>query len=145
LIIHRLQQSYFIFDMADRTTILRSFNSHFFEFLDDVILIVPNSTDLAVAKTSFDTIKRANPTSIIKAWHTYVYVPYESVIDSGNISFFIEKDYKSDLAYLANSNEIMNTIDKIREPIRNMSEVNQAHSLKYIQNLSKLSKLYVVG
>jgi len=131
--------------MADRTTILRSFNTHFFDFLNDIILIVPDSTDLAVAKTSFDTIKRANPTAIIKAWNTYVYTPYADVIDSGNISFFFEKDYKSDLVNLANSNEIVKIIDKIREPIRNMSDVNQAHSQKYIQNLSKLSQLYVVG
>ena len=72
----------------------------------------------------------------------YVYQPYKEIIDSGNIQYFLEKDYKSDISVLANSSEIMNGIDKIRAPIKSMSEVNQQHSMKYIQNLSKLSTLY---
>jgi hypothetical protein len=129
--------------MADKSTILRAFNTHFFEFLDDIIRIIPDNRDISVAKTSFETIKRANPTIILKVWHQFVYSPYKDVIEEGNISFFFEKDYGSDLANLNNAGEIMKTIDKIRQPIKEMSDENKAHSTKYIQNLSKLSMTYM--
>ena len=128
--------------MADKSTLLRTFNAHFFEFLDDVVRIVPDPADIEVAKTAFMTIKRANPTAIIKVWFSHVYAPYSAVIDGGNLAFFIEKDYNAALGGLSNSNDIMKIVDKLRDPIRNMSAENQAHSLKYIQNLSKLSMLY---
>ena len=128
--------------MTDKSTLMRAFNKHFFDFLDDIITIFPENKDIVIAKTSFDTIKRANPSAILKAWFTYVYSPYKDVIDNGNITFFFEKDYGGDLANLSNSNDIMKMIDKIREPIRSMSDLNKEHSMKYIQNLSKLSMIY---
>ena len=128
--------------MADKSTYSRTFNNHFFEFLDDLIDVFPENMDLKAAKVSFETIKRANPTLIIKCWFTYVYMPYKETIDAGDISYFINKDYNADLSILGNSREILNTIDKLREPLRNMSPTSMEHSTKYIQNLSKLSVIY---
>lgn len=128
--------------MTDKTTLLRAFNSHFFEFLNDIISIFPDNTDLPTSKMSFDMIKRANPTAIIKAWYKFVYIPYNQVIEEGDISFFFEKDYAGDLAHLNNSENIMTMIDSLRGPVKQMSDINKAHSMKYIQNLSKLSSMY---
>ena len=75
-------------------------------------------------------------------YKTYVYNPYREVIDAGNIEFFFDKDYKSDLETLSNSGEIIKMIDAMRNPIKSMSDNNKAHSMKYIQNLSKLSARY---
>jgi len=128
--------------MSEKSTILKTFNHHFFEFIDDILRIFPNNTDLAIGRKSFDTIKKANPTAIIKVWYNYVFTPYKDVIEKGNIDFFLEKDYSSDLSILANSNEIMKVIDVMRGPIKEMSESNRQHSIKYIQNLSKMADLY---
>lgn len=128
--------------MTDKTTLLRSFNTHLFEFLDDVIRIFPDNVDIQTAKTSFQTIKRANPTAIIKVWYTYIYGPYREIIDAGNITFFFEKDYSKDLANLQNSGEIMKVIDTLREPVSNMNATEKEFTMKYLQNLSKLSMLY---
>ena len=128
--------------MTDKTTILRAFNTHFFDFIDELIVIFPENSDIANSKTSFTFFKKANPTCIIKAWYKYVYVPYKDIIASGDISFFFEKDYQKDLNDLSNPGEIMKVIDSLREPIRNMGDTNQAHSMKYIQNLCKLSDIY---
>lgn len=128
--------------MSNKTSILRAFNTHFFEFVDDIIRIFPENVDIQASKKSFDLIKHANPTAIIKAWFKYVYTQYKIVIDNGNIRFFFEKNYKDDLSILANANEIMNIIDTLREPIKLMSITNQATTMQYIQNLSKLSELY---
>jgi hypothetical protein len=35
----------------------------------------------------------------------------------------------------------MESIDRLREPIKNMSVENQAKVMKYIQNLTKLAQL----
>jgi len=128
--------------MSDKTTLLRAFNNHFFDFLNDVMSIFPENDDLKLAKTSFETAKKANPTLILKAWFNYVYTPYKDVIDAGNIDFFFEKDYGSDLSTLSNANEIMKMIDKIRQPIKEMSAENKAHTAKYVKNLSQISALY---
>jgi hypothetical protein len=128
--------------MADKTTLLRSFNTHLFEFLDDVIRIFPDNLDIQIAKTSFQTIKRANPTAIVKVWYNFIYAPYRDIIDSGNITFFFEKDYSQDLAVLQNSSEIMKIVDTLRGPVSNMNGTEKDFTMKYLQNLSKLSMLY---
>jgi hypothetical protein len=128
--------------MSDKTTILRAFNNHFFELFDDLIRVLPANTEVPYARTTFETVKRANPTIIIKTWYKFIYFPYKEIIESGNLTFFIDKDYGSDLSTVKQSNEIMQMIDNIRNPIREMDEVNKNHALKYVQNLSKLSDLY---
>ena len=127
----------------DKSTTLRAFNKHFFDFLDDIISIYPERKELVNARTSFDVIKRANPTAIAKAWNKHVYLKYKDVIDNGDITFFFEKDYSKDLEQLSNAEKIMNTINNIREPISQMNDTNKDHCAKYIQNLSKLSSIYV--
>ena len=129
--------------MSNKSTILKTFNMHFFEFIDDVIRIFPENKEIKQARTSFEMIKTANPTAIVKAWYKFVYSPYTSVIEAGDITFFFDKDYSGDINHLANSNEIMRVIDTIREPVRSMTNVEQGFTMKYIQNLSKLSGIYV--
>ena len=128
--------------MTDKTTLLRAFNTHFFEFFDDLISVLPDNTEIPYAKTSFETIKRANPTIIIKSWYNFVFLPYKDVIDSGDITFFIDKDYGDVLNGVSKSEDIIKMIDNIRTPIREMDETNKLHALKYIQNLCKLSEHY---
>jgi hypothetical protein len=129
--------------MSNKSTILKTFNSHFFEFIDDVIRIFPENKEIKQARTSFEIIKTANPTSIVKAWYKFVYSPYITVIEAGDVTFFFDKDYSGDINHLANSNEIMRVIDTIREPVRSMTDVEHGFTMKYIQNLSKLSGIYI--
>lgn len=128
--------------MTEKTTILRAFNTHFFEFVDDIISIFPENRDLLNSRMSFEMIKTANPTAIVKAWYKFVYLPYNIVIEKDDITFFFEKDYSDDLAHLNNSQNIMNIIDSLRNPVKQMSITNKDHSMKYIKNLSKLSFMY---
>jgi hypothetical protein len=128
--------------ITNKSTIMRAFNNHFFDFLDDVIDIVIGNEDLPASRDSFMNIKRANPTAIIKVWYSHIYAPYKDVIISGDINFFFDKDYYEDLGHLANSDNIMKIIDTLRNPIRDMGDVNKAHSMKYIQNLTELARAY---
>jgi hypothetical protein len=128
--------------MSDKSTLSRAFNNMFFEFLNDILAIFPDNTDIRTTKTALEMFKQANPSAVIKAWIQYVYVPYRSVIEQGDLTFFFEKDYSQDLNNLSNANDIMKAIDKIREPIKAMSESNKNTALKYLQNLTKLAAIY---
>ena len=128
--------------MTDKSSLLRGFNNHFFDFIDDIICIFPEKEDLLTSRTSFQIIKQANPTAIIKAWNIFIVAPYSPVIERGDISFFFDKDYSSDLSHLQNANEIMKTIDSFRAPVKEMGDSNKEHTMKYIQNLTKLAKMY---
>ena len=128
--------------MADKTTYLRAFNAHFFDFIDDIISVIPDNQEIVYGKKSLETIKKANPTIIIKVWYSMVFLPYKDVIEAGNIEFFFDKDYKNEVSQLANADEIVKIVDKLREPVRQMDGVNKEHSMKFIQNLSQLSMLY---
>jgi hypothetical protein len=129
--------------MTDKSNILKTFNAHFFEFLDDIVRIFPENTDIATARKSFETIKKANPTIILKVWHKHVYSQYKEVIDQGKVEFFFEKDYGDDLGAVSGGKDVMRIIDTLREPLRSMNDANKQHTAKYLLNLSKLSSLYV--
>ena len=123
------------------SSILTAFNTHFIEFVDDIISIFPDDKDIATAKNSFLLIKKANPKMIIKIWKSAVVAKYQDKIDEGDIRFFIEKDYSTDLTNSGNSDRIIEAINRLRNPVKMMNPVDQEKSMKYIQNLTKLSNM----
>ena len=128
--------------MTSKSASLKAFNTHFDEFVNDVINVFPENTDIKSAKNIVVMTRKANVTLIVKVWYSYVYSPYKTRIDSGDLEFFINKDYSEDLDGVSNAKDIMSSIDSLRAPIKLMSDVNKAHSLKSVQNLCKLSELY---
>lgn len=123
------------------SNILTAFNDHFIDFLNDVQSVFPEDPDILSAKNALIMIRKANPKMIVKIWKTFIADKYKNQINSNDISFFLEKDYSSDVSKSNNSDKIMESIDRLREPIRNMGPDNQAKVMKYIQNLTKLSEL----
>jgi hypothetical protein len=123
-------------------TILKAFNDHFIEFVTDVQTVFPENVDLLAAKNAFVAIRKANPKIIIKIFNSQVVMPYQKEIDAGNLDFFIVKDYAGDLVSADNSQQIMDAIDGLRNPVKQMDEENQSKVMKYLQNLKKLSMMY---
>ena len=122
--------------------ILAAFNDHFVEFITDIQEVFPENHDIAVAKNTVLAIRKANPKMIIKIWTTFVVGQYRSEIERGDIDFFIDKDYSKDLASAESSSKIMEGIDRLRKPIKEMSPESRAKAIKYIQNLTKLACMY---
>lgn len=123
------------------SNILTAFNDHFLEFLNDVQSVFPEDADVLTAKNALSAIRKANPKMIVKIWKTYIAEKYKDKILAGDIAFFIDKNYGSDVSTAQNSDKIIDSINRLREPIRNMGLDNQAKVMKYIQNLTKLSEL----
>lgn len=121
--------------------ILTAFNDHFIEFINDVHCVFPDDADILATKNALTAIRKANPKMIVKIWNIFIVSKYKREIEAGNIEFFINKDYSQDVSASNNSDKIMECIDRLREPIKNMSQENQSKVIKYIQNLTKLSQM----
>ena len=125
------------------SNILTAFNDHFVEFVSDIQSVFPEDTDILTAKNALLAIRKANPKMIIKIWNTFIVGKYKNEIESGNLDFFVNKDYSNDVANTDNSSKIIESIDRLRAPIKLMSNDNQEKTMKYVQNLTKLASIYV--
>lgn len=121
------------------SNLITVFNDHFAEFVSDIQSIFPEDVDILTAKNALIAIRKANPKLIVRIWVKYVVLPYRTQIELGDINFFISKDYSSDLVKNENADKIMESINRLRDPIKLMSPENQSKTMKYIQNLSKLA------
>jgi len=121
--------------------ILTAFNDHFIEFVSDIQNVFPEDADILTAKNALITIRKANPKMIVKIWNAYIVGKYRPEIESGNLEFFMNKDYSQDVSGASNSDKIMESINRLREPIKHMTPESQAKTMKYIQNLTKLAAM----
>jgi hypothetical protein len=121
--------------------ILTAFNDHFIDFVSDVQIVFPDDPDILATKNALIAIRKANPKMIVKIWNNFIVGKYRPQIEAGNIDFFISKDYSQDVSAASNSDKIMETINRLREPIRQMTPMSQAKTMKYIQNLTKLAAM----
>ena len=124
------------------SNILTAFNDHFVEFISDIQSVFPDDKDVLTAKNALLTVRKANPKMIIKIWNSFIVGKYKTEIESGDLRFFMEKDYSQDLSNSQNNDRIMEAIDRLRTPVKSMSQENQDKTMKYIQNLTKLSAIY---
>ena len=124
-------------------SLVSAFNSHLVDFFEDIQSIFPDNVDILTGKNSILAFKKVNPALIIRIWATYIASVYSEQIENNDLSFFIGKDYKDDLVYTSNAENIMAIINRIREPISRMNPQDQIKTMKYIKNLSKLSMMYV--
>lgn len=125
---------------SDKSIVMKAFLNQFTDFVEDIQSVFPENADIESAKTALFLIKKTNPRVLMNAWVTYIVGPYTDKIEKGDIGFFLEKDYTHDLEYMGNA--VMQKVDALRGPVREMGSENQAKSMKYIQNLTKLAKLH---
>jgi hypothetical protein len=123
--------------------LLKTFNDQFMQFTDDIITVFPDDADLRLAKNAFIFFRKANPKVLIDIWHRYVSLKYKDIIQAGDVSFFLEKDYNDDFVYLNEwSARTLEGVNRLRAPLKNMNLENQEKAMKYCQNLTSLSLLY---
>ena len=130
-------------DSHIKSQLLKTFNDQFMQFVEDIISVFPKDPDILLAKNAFIFFRKTNPKILIDIWYRYVVKKYKDIIDKGDISFFIEKDYGDDLAKLNDwSTKSLDAINRLRDPVKNMDSDNQTKSMKYCQNLTTLCMHY---
>jgi hypothetical protein len=123
----------------DKSIILKTFNNHLVEFMDDILLIFPDESELKTANAFLLNLKKINPKSIISTWYESIGLIYYNEIMSGDFEFFENKDYKNDIGQ---TSKIINTVEKIKKNVKTTTDDNKEKAMKYLQNLTKLSMLY---
>lgn len=126
--------------MSDKSIVLKAFINQFTDFVEDVQSVFPDNADIDSAKTALFLLKKTNPRILLNTWNTFIAEPYGAQIEQGDIGFFLDKDYTQDLEYMGNA--VMQKVDTFRKPVRDMGPENQAKTMKYIQNLTKLATLH---
>lgn len=120
--------------------VLSTFISQLDECLEDISKVYSEDSRFIRCKLYLDTLKKSNPRMIITTWKTQVTDKYEGHILAGDIDFFLNKDYTQETGYTPTMDQ---ALQDLRKAIQSMSDENKTKSLQYIQNLCKLSKLYV--
>ena len=117
------------------------FCTQLLEFMDDILRVFPNNLDLKTGKTFIVGLTKVSKRKLIGIWKTSVVDVYEEAIMRGDKEYFINKDYSVDLGE-GGTDKMMSVVEDVRVLIRNTSEENKDKAIKYLQNLTKICKLY---
>jgi len=127
----------------DKSQLLTIFNKQFKEFVEDISRVFPNNKDISTLKSSIGHILMITPKTVYKGYKKHVIDQYREQIEAGDINFFIDKDYASDLTKIGSGNNaILEKIDCLRGPVRDMNPTEQTNVIKYMQNMMKIADLY---
>ena len=136
--------------MSDKKFIQKAFIKHLKEFYDDLILLYPDNLELKTGRTWVKSLEFMNPSFLPKGWYAWVTKPYGKEILNGDLNTMLNKNYTNDFKnYFGDqkSSKEINEYDdwtlEIKKQVKEMDSGNREKSLKYIQNLCKLSNLYV--
>ena len=61
-------------DNSDKSLLMNAFNTHFFEFVDDIESVFVNDVSIKKVKSALQIIKKMNPSLIIKIWYNSIKV-----------------------------------------------------------------------
>jgi hypothetical protein len=129
--------------MNNNSIVLKSFIKHLEEWFKYITTTYkPKDTRFVKCKVFFEGIKMANPKLLIMVWKNNITVPYKEQIYTGDIEFFLNKDYTEDLSDDYKTETVDTAISDLRFTIRTMEVEHIIESVKYMQNLCKLSELY---
>ena len=123
-------------------SILKVFNEQLLEFVDDLLRLFPTDPDLKASRVAVRALKKVNPKALLVNWQYYVTNKYKDEILSGDIDFFINKNYEGDIEDVEDKGGATEAIERLRPALRKIGDKNKEKATKYLQNLTKLSLLY---
>ena len=133
-----------------KITVQRAFNDIFFRFMDELIKMFLNDTDYLVSKSTFETMKRSNPSILIKGW--YKYISFQFIGDTENqtnfetfVLLFLENPIENKIPEISNFlKKLCNEFEHIIHSKEN-AEIQKNEIIKqYFTQLNKLSLMYSV-
>jgi len=127
----------------NKNTCVKSFASKFDEFCKYLLKIVPNNPDVMAFNTGIMLIRRSNPLLLLQSWCANVFGKYADQISEGNLTYFLEKDYKDDLQEVQHTEQVLEGIDRIRKPIASLAGEELDEVVKFLQNLNTICFQYL--
>tara|TARA_B100001093_G_C26719998_1_gene967425 strand:+ start:798 stop:1187 length:390 start_codon:yes stop_codon:yes gene_type:complete len=126
----------------DKSSILKAFNNHIIEMLDDLITIYPRNTELRTTKTFIERLKKMNPKGMIKLWYSNVVIKYKTQIMNSDEDFFATKEIDGNDLGEYNNDKVRKFLEIMQKEIGKATDSNKQKCFKYLQNLVKLSEIY---
>ena len=78
---------------------MKSFNTCSIDFINNISQLYPLSKDEKISLKLIEALNRLNPTVVTKVRFPNVYDPHETFINTGYITFLINKDYSEEGAF----------------------------------------------
>ena len=116
------------------------FTRNLLDLVGDVEALFPDSPDVMTARRSVETVRKANPKLLVKAWHQHVTGPHGDHISRGDISFFVERDYSMDVSGIPQADQILAVIGALRDQIRLMDDTDKIRIMHQMQRLSAITR-----
>lgn len=124
--------------------VLSTFISELTNFIELLCTLLPNSKEIQQNKTYFLTTKKVNPRAILLSWRSDIAEHFKDPIDSRDLSFFVTHDYRNDSYFKDYSSFIVTMFENMKTNISKLDDANKETTMNYLQNLSKISNLYIV-
>jgi hypothetical protein len=129
---------------SNNKLVINTFIGELTNFIELLCTLLPESKEIQQNKTYFLTCKKVNPRAIILSWQTDVAEHFKKPIAEGDIYFFANHDYQNDTTLKDYSSFIVKMFENLKQNIEKLKEDDKQTSITYIQNLSKISKLYIL-
>ena len=127
----------------NKNQVIDTFNKHFIEFITDIERVFPNDTDITSTRKSINKSLMLMPKALIRMFYEHFVSIYGTEIENGDLNFFIDNDYRKKHGYSENDDIwVLNKIDILRKPVKNMLPDDKEKVIQYMKNLKKLSDLY---
>lgn len=130
--------------MSNQTIVMRAFNQHLKDFVDDIQRLFPENVKVRAFKNSVETFIKMNPRKVIELWYQKITCKYLSEIMNEEIDFFLNKDYSQDVKEVEGTgiNVSIDLVEELRGPIKDMNEEDRKMAIKYVKEMTQLSTLY---
>ena len=127
----------------DKTQCLNLFNQKLKEFVNDLIAVFPNDTDLYSFKTSLGMIGLVKERQMIDLFVRFVHNSYKTQILQRDESFFLTHSYAEEISQAGDQSMTNQLITKIKSYWSEMSADNKEIVWKYFDVLIRLAEKYV--
>jgi len=123
--------------------VLTTFITELSNFIELLTTLLPDSKEIEQNKTYFISCKKMNPRAIIISWKTDIADHFKTQIKNNDINFFANHNFQNDVFFKDYSSFIVKMLENLKHNINNLNNDNKTITMKYIQNLSKISNLYI--
>lgn len=129
---------------SNQSIVMRAFNQHLKDFIDDIQALFPENLKLRTFKNSITSFVKMNPRKPIEIWYSKVTLRYSSQILNEDIDFFEHKDYNEDIKNAEGSGLTIDIdfIEGLREPLKKIESKDKQMAIKYVKEMTQLSTLY---
>jgi|TARA_Y100000389_G_scaffold3023_3_gene2948 hypothetical protein len=119
--------------MDSKHNIVEIFNNKLTEFINDLLKIHDDS-DLLAFRTSINLMVCVDNKKPIRMFHKHIFVPYAERIENKDETFFLEKDYSTDVEVVGKEYVDFNNglVNKIKQFWSEMESHNKDIVWKYL-------------